>query len=264
MTNSLITVVSMSRRFEGYQHLVKQLETQIPDLIGQYLVFVNDDSIKDKYRKFSDTFLKIKLEGMIVEQSKVRPFFAGSDFVFKHGHDFVYNYLEKNCFTDYILKVFDTDEIVIDPEKFKQEFTLGKDLYGIPTWMARGDSSEIKYQLYKKDLFKWIGAVHENQEFFRTPTVYDLKGFSVFHRNAVDEASKNVEKNKDGFIILKKVTEEENKDSYLRNLLYESLAYRIVYENLPHQNAAWFKQHYQINKEVIDYYYNEALKRWSK
>ena len=128
--------------------------------------------------------------------------------------------------------------------------------------MARGDSREIKYQLYKKNIGNWVGMIHENFEFYSQPTLYDLLSLKVYHKNALDNFSKNLKKTFDGFIILEDC--DENSDSYKRNLLYESLTYRIIHENLPHKYRGYLLKHYEINKTIIDKYYQKAINLWKK
>ncbi len=48
----------------------------------------------------------------------------------------------------------------------------------------------------------------------------------------------------------------------LRNLLYEGLTYRIVHEHLQHRYRGWFLRHYEINKEIVNWYYNRAVEKW--
>jgi len=80
--------------------------------------------------------------------------------------------------------------------------------------------------------------------------------------NALDPASnEELEKTADGFIILKKT--EEGTDSDLRNLLYETLTWRIVHENGRQQHRGWFLRHYEINHEVVDWYYHRAKQKYN-
>jgi hypothetical protein len=82
----------------------------------------------------------------------------------------------------------------------------------------------------------------------------------VQHRNAIDSKSQNLKKNPEGFIILEKT--EEGTDSDERNLLYETLTWKIVNENGRHDNPAWFRRHYEINSQVVDWYYLRAKERF--
>ncbi len=253
MIENSITLCSMSRRFSGYQKLVEQFEETIPEIIKQYIVFVNDDSLKSLYKSLEN------------QNKKIKCVFAKEDFVFKNGHDKVYNMLSSIASTDWILKLFDSDKIEINKELFKKEFEEAQkknvNIFGIPTYMQRGDSHEIKYQLYKKSVAEYKDCVHENLIFNQQPIAYDLKSLSVIHENAIDEKSKNLKKDEEGFIILEKT--EEGTDSDLRNLLYEQFTWRIVHGELNHQYKAWFDKHYQKNKELVDWYYERAKQKYN-
>lgn len=243
-----ITIVSMSRRPDLYKRFINDTENKLGDLIKQYIVFVNKDSIKDFYKQLT------------LENKKIRTIFASEDFVFKKGHDTVYNYLNQCVNSEYILKLFDTDFIEINKDEFIKELNLNYDIYGIPTHMQRGNVLEIKYQLYKKGVLLYGGGVHENPFFQRDVSKHELKNFKVYHNNALDDYSKNIKKNKDGFIILEKT--EEGSDSDERNLLYEYWTYKIV-NGAPHNALNWFLKHYEINKELIDWYAFRAIKKYN-
>jgi len=282
----MITIVSMSRRPDLYRDFVKQAESKMGSLIDNYLVFVNDPNFLPFYKNLE------------ASSSKVKVYSAPEDFVYKHGHDKVYNFLESKVQSTFILKLFDTDEIVVNSKLLEEEIKkTNLDIYGMKTWMQRGDVWEVKYQLYRKGVLRWSGLVHENQEsptgrpmmFWPGPPeitkstepslsgkpdsihlVPDdgkspiwifqgaLENLKILHHNALDTFSSNLKKTDDGFIILEKTP--EGTDSDRRNLLYESLAWRIVNEDLPHSAKGWFQRHYQINKEVIDWYYDRAKK----
>lgn len=245
-----ITVVSMSRRPEKYREFVTSLEASMGSLIEEYIVFVNDDSIKERYKELKRDI------------SKVHYLFGDAGWVFRHGHDFVYNTLAGYVKSEYILKLFDTDKVEVDLKLFQEELALRKDLYGMETYMQRGNVTEMKYQLYKYGIFKYVGSVHENLETDQKYSTFDSRALRVWHYNALDEASVHLNKTPDGFIILEQLP--PGSDSFERNLLYESLAYRIVHENLNHQNRQWFLRHYTINKDAIDYYYEKAIERWKR
>jgi len=245
----MITVLTASRRPDLYQILVQNLENQLGDLIDEYLVFVNDESQKEKYKKIR------------FSNSKIRIIFGKEDYIYKMGFDSLYNLLISQTKSKYCFMLFDTDIIEIDKEKFKQELATDKDLYSFSCYMQRGDVWEEKYQLFKRDLVQWFGLVHENQTFKYPPQIAKLESLKIYHNNSIDKNSENVKKNKDGFIILEKT--EEGSDSDKRNMLYETLTWKIVNESGRHQNPAWFKQHYSINKELIDDYYQRAKQKYN-
>ena len=241
----------MSRRFEKYKLFVESLEKTLSNLIIQYRVFINNTNTNYLYQEFEK------------ENSKVKVYLAPEDFVFKNGHALVYNYLEKNISSDYIVKLFDSDEISIsDYDLFIKELDEDFDIGGMSTYMERGNSQEIKYQMYRPNILKWVGHLHENQEIkIQNPKVKNLKYLSVYHHNALDTDSRILEKTEDGFIILTK-NEDETSDSFQRNMLYEALTYRIIHENLYHPHIGWYKRHYEINKDVITFYYKKAKEKY--
>lgn len=251
----MITIVSMSRRTEMYRDFVEQVEKSMGNLVSAYFVFVNDPILLPFYKALEQ------------KNSKVRVFNAPVDFVYRYGHDTVYNYLEKGIQTPYILKLFDTDTIEVDAKLLEEELKAtflgvqGFDIYGMETYMERGNVWETKYQLYKTNFLTWYGLVHENQH-FKTPhqSSKTLKSLKVYHHNALDPESAKLEKNAEGFIILKKT--QEDSDSDRRNMLYETLTWKIVNEGGRHDNPGWFKQHYSFNKEVVDWYYDRARKKF--
>lgn len=247
----MVTIVSMSRRPDMYRDFVENVEKTMGSLVDAYFVFVNDPQLLPFYKAFE------------LKQGKIKVFNAPEDFVFKYGHDTVYNYLEKQVQTPYILKLFDTDTIEVDPKLLEEELKSGFEVYGMETYMERGDVWEVKYQLYKKGVLEWFGLVHENQHYKDKSTVHKaeiLRGLKVYHHNALDQESAKLEKNAEGFIILQKTT--EGTDSDRRNLLYETLTWKIVHENGRHDNAGWFHRHYHFNKEIVDWYYERARKKY--
>jgi hypothetical protein len=246
-----ISVVSMSRRPELYFEFVKSLEKSIPDIIAEYIVFVNDPVTLPRYYSFANN-----------DCNKVKILNAPEDFVFKYGHDTVYNYIEKKVIGDYIFKLFDTDVCEIDRDVFIEDLKLNADIYGMDTFMERGNVWEVKYQLYKRGVLKWMGIVHENQHFLiDSPKKLTLKGLKVYHHNALDpESAEELEKNAEGFIILKPT--KEGSDSDRRNLLYETLTWKIVNEGGRHDHLGWFQKHYAINKDMVDAYYKRAKERF--
>ena len=248
-----ITIVSMSRRTELYSKFILDVESKIGHLIKEYIVFVNDPNILPFYKNLQNTNKKINVIS------------GQEDFVYRFGHDRVYNYLESKVTSQYILKLFDTDLVEVNIPEFEKELNLEKDLYGILTYMSRGSNMwETKFQLYKKNIFKWEGCVHEEKKWIKNENeiqIYNLTSFRVFHKNDIDFYSKNLTKTEDGFIILEKV--DKQSDSFLRNCLYEGLTWKIVNEGLDHKYRGWFLRHYEINKKVIDFYHEEAEKKYS-
>lgn len=240
----------MSRRFSRYQSFVENLELQLSPEIKEYIVFVNDKELIPLYKELELHNCKIRVEQ------------ASNDFVFRSGHDTIYNYLESISDTKYILKLFDTDTVEVNKDLFLKELEKDADIYGIDTYMERGEVWEKKYQLYKKGIFKWYGVVHENQHFLiQNPKVENLLGIKVFHRNSIDSESRNLKKTSDGFIILEST--KDGSDSDNRNLLYEYFSYIIANENARHDNLNWFKRHYEINKTLIDEYYKRAKEKYN-
>jgi len=241
----------MSRRLEAYKEFVRHTDELMGEWITQFRVFVNDPETLTGYKELERDVPKIKL------------FQAPPDFVFKHGHDTVYNFLEKNVESTYILKLFDTDIVYVDHDVFAKELGEGPDIVGMNTYMQRGNVWEWKYQMYKPNLMKWFGLVHENQVWnSKDLKMIQSEGLKVEHMNALDPESRELEKTPDGqFIILKKT--EEGTDSDKRNMLYETLTWKIVHEGGRQQNAAWFHKHYEINREVVDWYYQRAKQKFN-
>lgn len=247
--NPTISIISMSRRPEMYFDFVRSFEKAVPDIVVEYIVFINDVVLLPRYYSFAN------------EHSKVKVQHAPEDFVFRYGHDTVYNYLEKKAVGNFILKLFDTDICDINHGQLLEDLKRDADIYGMDTYMERGNVTETKFQLYKKGVLEWFGAVHENQHFkIENPKQDHLKGLKVFHHNALDTESSELEKTSDGFIILKRT--QIGSDSDKRNMLYETLAWKIVNEGMRHDHIGWFNRHYQINKDVIDWYYQRAKERF--
>ena len=245
-----ISLILASRRPSGFKNLVDQLEEKLPEFMLEYIAFNNDPNLKSEF------------EAIKAQNPKIKVLNAGEDFIFRMGFDTVYNTLMKAAKGEYCLILFDCDEIEVDKEKFLQFFSIQADVYFFKMFMQRGQVEEKKFQLFKKDILKWVGAVHENQAYSRNPNILELEGFRVNHNNAQDDSSKVLAKDPEGFIILEKT--EEGTDSDKRNLLYEGLAYRIIHENLPHFNKNWFIEHYKRNKAVIDWYYERANQLWGR
>lgn len=246
-----ITVISTTRRPEQYKQFLLNIERELGEFIESYLGFTNDLSTKESYKALKSEFPKLKIV------------YAPDNFIFKNGFDKTYNLLLNKVSTEYAWMLFDVDEVIVsDKSKFAESINGFYNYVGIPTHMQRGDSLEVKYQLYKTNLIRWEGAVHENQAFLGEVKSIDLPDtvIKVLHKNAVDTESSNLKKTDDGFIILERTT--EGSDSDKRNMLYEGLTYRIVYEGLPHRYRGWFIRHYEINKEIIDWYYGRAIEKW--
>lgn len=246
-----ITVITTSRRPNYYSKFVYETERKIGKYIEQYIVFVNDSTLKQQYN-----LLKIEFD-------KVNVVFAPDNYLFKKGFDSAYNLLLSQVKTKFAWMLFDTDEVILNNNsEFERIIESDYNYIGIQTHMQRGDSTEYKYQLYDPKLVRWVGAVHENQIFNGEIKSIDIdsNAMSVKHKNAIDIDNESIKKTEDGFIIIEK--HPEGSDSFNRNLLYEALTYRIVHENLYHKYRGWFVRHYEINKEVVDWYYQKALEKW--
>ncbi len=241
----MISILTASRRPEGYKKLVEQLEqSSIAELIENYIVMVDNEAQHDEFKSIKDTYSKVKI--MKVQHN----------YIYNNGWDAVYNILAKAAKTPYVWLLFDTDIVKIDGEQFKKDMEQQADVYSYPTYMQRGDAQETKAQLYKKDCLEWFGALHENQMFKRQPKVADITSANVSHNNALDAESKNIRKSSDGFLLLDKT--QEGTDSDKRNLLYEGITWKIVHGEFKHQHMGWFQRHYELNKEVIDWYHDRA------
>jgi hypothetical protein len=237
--------------------MIIDTESKMGEVIDKYIVFVNDKTKIDQYKEIKKSFSVSKLNLVI----------ANDNFIFHHGFDTVYNNLRKyskeTTKSTHVLILFDTDIVEVDLDALKKELEIPIDLYSYKMYMQRGDVWEDKYQLYSNDGFlNWYGLVHENQIFTRQYTVGRLNNFRVLHHNALDKFSKELKKTQDGFIILEKT--DEGTDSDKRNMLYESLVWKIVNAGGRHINRNWFLKHYEINKELIDWYYNRARIEWEK
>jgi hypothetical protein len=246
-----ISVISVTRRPEKYLQMINEVESKMGDLVLEYIAFVNDRTLFEKYRQIK------------ADNSKVKLLLCPENYIFQNGHDKVYNVLGAAAKGKQILILFDSDSIEVQFDLFRQDILHNQDLYVFDMYMQRGDVWEKKMQLYKNNgNLQWYGLVHENQTFTKKhPNPYEICSFKVLHNNAIDNSSLNLKKTNNGFIILEKT--EEGTDSDNRNLLYESLAYKIVNQNGRHLNRGWFIEHYKINKEVIDWYYERASKKWS-
>lgn len=244
----MISVLTATRRPEGYLEMINRIEDVMSDVVTEYVAFVNNDNVRNEFKRIHK------------EHEKIKVMFAPENFLYRQGFDTVYNTLMKMARSEYVLMIFDADTIELDKDQLMKDLEEKKDAYTFQMYMQRGDSWEKKLQLYKNDgLLKWFGLVHENQQFLRQPEVKDIDSLKILHHNARDENSKNL-RYKDNFIILDKT--EEGTDSDRRNLLYEGLAWKIVNENGRHLNRAWFEKHYEINKEVIDWYHERAEEIW--
>lgn len=246
-----ITIVSTTRRPEKYEKFIENTLKVVGKPIEGFIGFCNDKELVPAYKEINKKYPNLKM------------IYAPDNFIFKNGFAKVYNMLLKQVKTELAWMLFDVDEIVIeDYDLFIEILGSFHNYYGIKTHMKRGDSWELKYQLFDPTIIRWEGHVHENQmgiEELKTINFPD-KATKVIHNNIVDTESSNLKKTDDGFLILEKTT--EGSDSDKRNLLYEGLTYRIVHENLQHKFRGWFLRHYQINKEIIDWYYERAKEIW--
>lgn len=246
-----ITIVSTTRRPDKYEQFIKNSSKVLGKYLDGFIGFCNDISLKPLYKKIE------------YENPKVKMIYAPDNFIFKNGFAKVYNTLLKQVNTELAWMLFDVDEIIIeDYDKFNEILGSFHNYYGIKTHMKRGDSWEYKYQLFNPKSVRWEGHVHENQVILSEIKVIDFPEnvVKVIHNNIVDTESVNLKKTDDGFLILEKTT--EGSDSDQRNLLYEALTYRIIHENLFHKYRGWFVRHYEINKEIVDWYYERAKKLW--
>lgn len=248
----MISVITATRRFYDFRRMVCNTEIKMGKLVTEYIAFVNDSSQREEYAT-------LKNSGCC-KPEKLKILFAPDNYIYKNGFDSLYNLLIKTAKGKYLLQIFDVDYLTVDLEQFKKDLELDKDIYGFPMYMQRGDVWETKFQLWKRDLLTWYGLVHENQQFAKQPETMEITSLKVDHNNARDDASSNLRKTPDGFIILEKT--EPGTDSDKRNMLYESLTWEIVNNNGRHQNKGWFVRHYDINKEVIDWYHERAKELW--
>jgi hypothetical protein len=248
----MVSVLSATRRPQEYEKMVLQVENEMGDIIQEYLAFVNNDNVRAEFKEIA---LRI---------SKVRIVNAPENYIYRNGFDSIYNTLMKAAKGSHVLMIFDSDEIIVNVDILRQELESDFDIFGFQMYMQRGDSWETKYQLYRNDgLVRWFGLVHENQQFSREPKMKQLPKdvLHVLHMNARDNESKTLQK-KDGIIVLEKT--EEGTDSDERNLLYESLTWKIIHENGRHLHKPWFEKHYAINQTIIDEYHQRAVARWGE
>jgi hypothetical protein len=244
----MISVITATRRPEEYLKMVENIEAKMGELVSEYIAFTNDSSQRQMYSEIKNKNPKIKIIS------------AADNYIYMNGFDSLYNLLIKIAKDKYLLQIFDVDSVEVDLEQFKKDLEEDKDMYGFKMYMQRGDVWETKFQLWKRDLLTWYGLVHENQQFVRQPNIKEISSFKVIHSNARDNKSLNLNKTTDGFIILEKT--EIGTDSDSRNMLYESLAWKIVNDNGRHMNKQWFQRHYDINKDVIEWYHQRAKLQW--
>jgi hypothetical protein len=247
----MISIVTVTRRPDGYRNMVKSVNEQLGEHIDQFLAFSNNPQTQDEYKAIEK------------ENPKVKMLFAKENFIYKSGFDTVYNYLHSKISPEnWIFIAVDTDTITIDKDLLFKDLSTNPDMLGIQMYMQRGNVWETKNLFYKNDnLFQWFGLVHEVMNFNRQPKIIPTQAIKIVHNNALDKTSKEIKKTSDGFPILEKA--EPGSDSEKRNLLYETLVYRIVNEGGRHAHKQWYDRYYQINKEVIDYY-NEKAKEYFK
>jgi hypothetical protein len=249
----MISILTATRRPDGYIKMVDDIESKLSDVVTEYVAFVNDIKLKPLFREIQK------------HNSKIKIIYAKDDFIFRNGFDSVYNSLMKAAKSKYVLMVFDADEIVVDKDKLIKELDKDLDIYTFQMYMQRGNVWENKIQLYKREgVLQWFGLVHENQKFLKQPShgILDKDVFYIMHYNARDKNSQELKKTNDGFIILEET--EDGTDSDIRNILYESLTWKIVNENGRHMHKPWFEKHYEINKDMIDKYYQKAKNLWMK
>ena len=245
----MLTLITTTRRLNGFNNLINQLEEKLGDLFVEYRAFVNTKESVDEYKKIQ------------TKNNKIKIILAPEDYIYKQGFDKVYNILGSNIKSKYVIILFDTDTIdLIDKNKLVEELNQDCDIYSFKMYMQRGNVWEDKFQIYKPEKMQWFGLVHENQQFYSQPKVGKIESLKILHNNALDNTSKNLKKNEQGFIILEKT--EDGTDSDNRNLLYEYLTWQIVNNNGRHLHKEWFKKHYEYNKEVIDWYYERAKQKY--
>lgn len=246
----MISVLTATRRPDGYRKMIEQVENSMGGLITEYLAFVNTDAVRDEFKHIASQIPKIKVLN------------APENFIYRNGFDSVYNALIKASKGTHIIMLFDTDDVVVNMEVLQRELESDTDLFSFDMYMQRGDSWEKKFQLYRNDgLVRWFGLVHENPQFSKQPKIKELprEVLHVLHMNARDQKSQELQR-KEGFIILERT--EEGTDSDERNLLYESLTWKIIHENGRHPHKQWFEKHYSFNKEIVDWYHERAVARW--
>jgi len=247
----MISIITVTRRPEGYKNMVESIEKQIGGLVDRYLAFTNNLQTQEQYKAIE------------AENSKVKIFYGKENFIYKSGFDTVYNFLHTKVPPEnWIFIAVDVDQIEINKEQLEKDMATDPDMMSIQMYMQRGDVWETKNLFYKaNNLFQWYGLVHEIMNFNRQPKIIPTTAIKIIHKNALDKTSQDIKKSPDGFPILEKA--EIGSDSEKRNLLYESLVYRIVNEGGRHAHKQWYDRYYQINKEVIDYY-NEKAKEYFK
>jgi hypothetical protein len=257
-----ISLITATRRPDKYFELIQEVDSKMGSLIKEFNALVHE-SQSDEYKKIKE------------KNSKIRILKVSDNYIYKNGWDSVYNLLGKFSTSNFLLMLFDTDKIEnLNLEEFKKYLNSGYDLFGFNVFMQRASGVyEKKYQLYRNNFgFEWRGAVHENlintksangilhSNLLHKQFEIPIEHFSILHQNALDIYSTQTKRNKDGFVILEKL--EEGSDSFERNLLYETLTWKIVNENMFHYNKLWFEHHYKVNKDAVDYYYNIAKKKY--
>ena len=247
----MISIITVTRRPDGYKAMVESIENQIGDLVDRYLAFTNNPQTHDQYKAIE------------AENSKVKIFYAKENFIYKSGFDTVYNFLHSKVPPEnWIFVAVDTDTIEINKEQLLKDISTSPDMLGIQMYMQRGNVWETKNLFYKaNNLFSLAGLCHEIMNFNRQPKIIPTTAIKIIHNNALDKTSQNIKKSPDGFPILEKA--EEGSDSEKRNLLYEALVYRIVNEGGKHAHKQWYEGYYKVNKAIIDEY-NEKAKIYFK
>lgn len=247
----MITAITVTKRPDQFERLVQEIGKI--NCVNEVFALVAEKD--DIHKQFSEIKNRVNT---IYSDDFFKLIKAPFDFLFKNGFDSAYNLLAKKAKNDIILTLTDSDYIEeINNDLFENEI---KDVKcGIVNiYMQRGDSEEKKALIYNRNYCNWYGVVHENLMSKTQIETKEITSLKLNHKNAKDDFSKNVKKNEQGFIILEKLS--PGSDSYNRNVIYEYHTYMIVNNNARQINRDWFFQHYEINKEAVDYYYNEAIK----
>ena len=247
----MITAITTTKRPEQFERLVQDI-VKINN-VNEVIAFVAEKD--DIHKQFSDIKNRINAN---YSKDFFKLIKAPFNFLFQSGFDTAYNILAKKAKNDTILTFTDSDYVEeINNELFESEI---KDIKCglVEIYMERGNALEKKALIYNKNSCHWYGVVHENLISPGAIKLTEITSLKLKHLNARDEYSKNLKKNEEGFIILEKLN--PGSDSYDRNVIYEYHTYMIVNNNSRQMNRDWFLKHYEINKDAVDYYYNEALK----
>lgn len=247
----MITLISASKRVNDCFNMLDNAYKLMPNTLNESIILVaGNEELHNQYKeKIQKNFKNCKI------------ICAKEDFYFRKGFDTGYNLLNKAANNKFILALCDSDVLTVNENKLIEDLNEDLDYYLGEIFMERGEATEKKYLLYKKESSNWYGLVHENLQLKPDSKGKEITSFSIKHLNAKDKFSKNLKKTDDGFIILERP--DVDSDSYQRNLIYEYLAYLIANKNGRHLFQGWFKRHYEINKELIDEYYNIAKEKYN-